>query len=352
MVRTHARVYEWLGVFLHSCLDCDPRFLLAGLPLAFSFFFSNACCSAGSTLTKTEDGKPLGAKGKKFGFLIRFMQLTRFVERSFHVESEEERDEWVAAYEVVKKRLEEKNIARRLDSDATRKLARCKHSTRTHAQTNTHTLSFCFEMAPPSLRSLLSFFLVFLFVAATKSVSLQDFEILKVLGKGTFGKVMLGREKGTRELFAIKILKKDVILEKEEVGHTLTENTVLQSTDHPFLTSQFPAPRLLPCLPSCALAPRTLCVAKPVSPFVCLFGWLVGQWSRPPCAHMPGCCFCFSKPFAPLHCCVQLHRSVDAEHLLRSRGKGAFLIKLCTSNPDAAFNLGTRQCFCLSVCVQ
>ena len=150
----------------------------------------------GSTLTKTEDGKPLGAKGKKFGFLIRFMQLTRFVERSFHVESEEERDEWVAAYEVVKKRLEEKNIARRLDSDATRKLAR-----------------------------------------STKSVSLQDFEILKVLGKGTFGKVMLGREKGTRELFAIKILKKDVILEKEEVGHTLTENTVLQSTDHPFLTS-------------------------------------------------------------------------------------------------------------------
>lgn len=47
---------------------------------------------------------------------------------------------------------------------------------------------------------------------------------------------MLGREKSTRDLFAIKVLKKDVILEKEEVGHTMTENAVLQSTDHPFLT--------------------------------------------------------------------------------------------------------------------
>jgi RAC serine/threonine-protein kinase len=49
---------------------------------------------------------------------------------------------------------------------------------------------------------------------------------------------MLGREKATGEIFAIKILKKEVILEKEEVSHTMTENTVLQSTDHPFLTSE------------------------------------------------------------------------------------------------------------------
>jgi RAC serine/threonine-protein kinase len=47
---------------------------------------------------------------------------------------------------------------------------------------------------------------------------------------------MLARERATGELFAIKILKKEVILEKEEVTHTLTENQVLQSTDHPFLT--------------------------------------------------------------------------------------------------------------------
>ena len=49
---------------------------------------------------------------------------------------------------------------------------------------------------------------------------------------------MLAREKGTRGLYAVKILKKDVILSKDEVAHTLTENAVLQSTQHPFLTGE------------------------------------------------------------------------------------------------------------------
>ena len=65
---------------------------------------------------------------------------------------------------------------------------------------------------------------------------MEDFEMLKVLGKGTFGKVVLCREKATDEVFAMKILKKDVIVAKDEIAHTLTENRVLQSTKHPFLT--------------------------------------------------------------------------------------------------------------------
>lgn len=65
--------------------------------------------------------------------------------------------------------------------------------------------------------------------------TLENFEFLKMLGKGTFGKVILCREKGTGHLFAIKILKKEVIIAKDEVAHTLTENSVLQTTNHPFL---------------------------------------------------------------------------------------------------------------------
>jgi serine/threonine protein kinase len=41
-----------------------------------------------------------------------------------------------------------------------------------------------------------------------REYTLQDFEMLKVLGKGTFGKVMLAKEKGTDDVFAIKVLKK------------------------------------------------------------------------------------------------------------------------------------------------
>ncbi len=44
------------------------------------------------------------------------------------------------------------------------------------------------------------------------------------------------KEKATDEIMAMKILKKDVIVAKDEIAHTLTENRVLQMTNHPFLT--------------------------------------------------------------------------------------------------------------------
>ena len=42
-------------------------------------------------------------------------------------------------------------------------------------------------------------------------------------------------EKATGEILAMKILKKDVVVAKDEIAHTITENRVLQLTNHPFL---------------------------------------------------------------------------------------------------------------------
>ena len=65
---------------------------------------------------------------------------------------------------------------------------------------------------------------------------LDDFEMMKVLGKGTFGKVVLCKEKETGSLYAMKILKKDFIQARDEVDHTMTERKVMKNIKHPFLT--------------------------------------------------------------------------------------------------------------------
>ncbi|KAK8240295.1 protein kinase C [Phyllosticta capitalensis] len=71
-----------------------------------------------------------------------------------------------------------------------------------------------------------------------RRIGLDHFNFLAVLGKGNFGKVMLAETKTTKQLFAIKVLKKEFIIENDEVESTRSEKRVFLIANkerHPFL---------------------------------------------------------------------------------------------------------------------
>uniref|UniRef100_A0A4W6D9J6 non-specific serine/threonine protein kinase n=1 Tax=Lates calcarifer TaxID=8187 RepID=A0A4W6D9J6_LATCA len=159
--------------------------------------FSVAECQ----LMKTERPRPNT-------FVIRCLQWTTVIERTFHVDSNEEREEWMRAIQSVANSLKMREQEEEEPMDV---------------------------FGSPSESSLEE-----MEVAMSKSrnkVTMSDFEYLKLLGKGTFGKVILVKEKSTGVHYAMKILRKEVIIAKDEVAHTVTESRVLQNTRHPFLTT-------------------------------------------------------------------------------------------------------------------
>ena len=73
-----------------------------------------------------------------------------------------------------------------------------------------------------------------------RRIGLDHFNFLAVLGKGNFGKVMLAETKQTKKLYAIKVLKKEFIIENDEVESTRSEKRVFLIANkerHPFLLS-------------------------------------------------------------------------------------------------------------------
>lgn len=65
----------------------------------------------------------------------------------------------------------------------------------------------------------------------------NDFEMLRVVGQGAFGKVFQVRKRDTGEVFAMKVMKKDRILEKDHGDYVRAERNVLTAVVHPYIVT-------------------------------------------------------------------------------------------------------------------
>ena len=70
-------------------------------------------------------------------------------------------------------------------------------------------------------------------------VTLNDFQIIKLLGKGAFGKVLLVYNEELKKYFAMKTLRKDYIKKNQQTKHTKEERKILEKIDYPFISKLY-----------------------------------------------------------------------------------------------------------------
>lgn len=77
--------------------------------------------------------------------------------------------------------------------------------------------------------------LLFSSVKEESTINLEDFEIISILGKGAFGKVYLTKMKENGKMYAIKTIRKDIVIETDQIEAVNLERDILFNCNHPFL---------------------------------------------------------------------------------------------------------------------
>ncbi|BCR92820.1 uncharacterized protein ACHE_80720S [Aspergillus chevalieri] len=72
-------------------------------------------------------------------------------------------------------------------------------------------------------------------VANTNEINLNQFRLLRVVGKGAFGKVRIVEKKDTGLTFALKYIRKEEVIKSESVRNIIRERRMLEHLNHPFL---------------------------------------------------------------------------------------------------------------------
>ena len=70
-------------------------------------------------------------------------------------------------------------------------------------------------------------------------ITIDDFQIVKVLGTGAFGKVSLVYNEELKRYFAMKSLKKEYIKKYQQTKHTKEERKIMEKIDYPFINKLY-----------------------------------------------------------------------------------------------------------------
>lgn len=68
-----------------------------------------------------------------------------------------------------------------------------------------------------------------------KRVQFKDFDILSVIGEGSFGKVFKGRKRDNRSIFALKVMKKQQLINNNQVKYAVSEAEIMKKLSHPYI---------------------------------------------------------------------------------------------------------------------
>lgn len=63
----------------------------------------------------------------------------------------------------------------------------------------------------------------------------DDFELISIIGRGTFGKVYLVKIKNSNKYYAMKCIRKDVVIKHESIDSLQVEKLILNQVNHPFI---------------------------------------------------------------------------------------------------------------------
>lgn len=73
-------------------------------------------------------------------------------------------------------------------------------------------------------------------VSPQRQYSLDDFELIRVIGRGSYAKVLMVELKRTKRIYAMKVIKKALVTDDEDIDWVQTEKHVFETaSNHPFL---------------------------------------------------------------------------------------------------------------------